>query len=457
MESVFPKFLKPQKVYRSLLLTLPHKVASLKQTLDIFAKHNINLSKIESRPSKFNKLKYDFIVDVDETADRSTVEVAINEMLNNSVCEQAKFLGFETKIPWFPRKISEIDYFTRKTLEAGGDLEADHPGFLDKEYRERRKMIAEIAHNYKHGESIPRINYTKAENETWKIIYDKLSGLRHYACEQYNYLFPLFEQNCGLRDDSIPQLQDVSDFLTECTGWKLRPVSGLLTARDFLNALAFRVFHSTQYIRHHSKPYYTPEPDIVHELIGHVVMLADPDFADFSQQIGLASLGASDEEIDRLVRLYWYTLEFGLVREKNRETGKLELKAYGAGLLSSFGEMEYSCTGIDKETGKQCEYRAFVPEEAAERSYPITHYQPMYYVVESIESCKDLIKRYVNSQLQRPFTVKYNPYTNTVDVLDSQEKLITLTNNIQNNLDLLKTTLRKLGDGNELDFQSLQK
>ena len=172
--------------------------------------------------------------------------------------------------------------------------------------------------------------------------------------------------------DQIPQLSHVSQFLLEKTGWTLRPVAGLLSPRDFLNALAFRVFHSTQYIRHHSKPFYTPEPDVIHDVMGHCPLLVNPIFADLSQAIGIASLGASDQDITRLGTLYWYTIEFGICCENGQQ------KAYGAGLLSSPGELQYCLSDKPK-------YIPYDPSCASEKKYIITEYQKNYFVTDSFE------------------------------------------------------------------------
>ena len=158
----------------------------------------------------------------------------------------------------------------------------------------------------------------------------------------------------------------------------MRPVGGLLTQREFLNGLAFKVFHSTQYIRHHSDPNYTPEPDIVHELMGHAPMFANYEFSEFSHEIGLASLGASDEDLKKLATVYWFTIEFGMCYENGQK------KAYGAGILSSVGELAYCHTDEPKFYDLDCKVCA---EE--HQDFPISSMQPYYFVAKSFEDAKD--------------------------------------------------------------------
>ena len=173
-----------------------------------------------------------------------------------------------------------------------------------------------------------------------------MKPLHHeYACEEFLVEAEKLERAGVMTRDRLPQLQEINEYMMQETGFRFKPTAGLLTARDFLNALAFRVFNSTQYIRHHSKPCYTPEPDIVHELMGHTPMFANQEFAAFSQYIGLASLGASDEELIKLANCYWHTVEFGLIQD-SQDTDKR--KIYGAGILSSAGEILYSMGQTDE-------------------------------------------------------------------------------------------------------------
>jgi len=207
-------------------------------------------------------------------------------------------------------------------------------------------------------------------------------------------------------------------------------VAGLLSSRDFLAGLAFRVFHSTQYIRHSSVPNYTPEPDVCHELMGHVPLFADPEFAAFSQEIGLASLGAPDADILKLATCYWFTVEFGLCRQEG------EIKAFGAGLLSSFGELKY-CLSDEPEI------RPFEPEKTGVQDYPITEYQPVYFVAESFVDAKRKLMKYAE-KIPRPFTVRYNPYTCSVEIIDSKKQLDNIIQDIRLDMNILQTSLLKI-------------
>jgi phenylalanine-4-hydroxylase len=331
----------------SLMFSTGEGAGSLMEVLGVFKRHGVNLTRIESRPSKRGST-FDFTVDTDMPP--PTALLGELRLYTLSLLQPKR-------VPWFPTVLKDIDVFSTRTLDAGSELEADHPGFSDATYRERRRAIVAAAGGYRHGDSIPSVAYTPEEEATWGIVYNNLRRYtRDFACDAYNRVFPLLEQHCGYSPGRIPQLQHISDFLGSCTGFRLRPVGGLLSARDFLNGLAFRVFFSTQYIRHHSVPLYTPEPDVCHELLGHVPMFADPDFADFSHDIGLASLGASDEDIKRLAACYWFSVEFGLCMEAGQR------KAYGAGLLSSFGELEYACASY-RPAGGEHSIPSYVPWE----------------------------------------------------------------------------------------------
>ncbi|PSC71499.1 chloroplast phenylalanine hydroxylase [Micractinium conductrix] len=233
-----------------------------------------------------------------------------------------------------PLGIQEVD--NGAILGFSAELSEDHPGFHDAAYKQRRVNICNLARSHRIGEPIPHISYTAEEVAVWGSALTRLEHLfQQHACKEFQRSWPLFD----LRPDAVPQLEDLSQVLQGTTGFRIRPVAGLLHPRDFLNGLAFRTFHSTQYMRHSSKPDYTPEPDVIHEVIGHLPMLADPSFASLAHAIGVASLAADEEQLKHLVKLYWYTVEFGVVREGS------DVKAFGAGILSSYGELQHMAAG----------------------------------------------------------------------------------------------------------------
>eukprot|EP01012_Entosiphon_sulcatum_P013023 TRINITY_DN1829_c1_g1_i1.p1 TRINITY_DN1829_c1_g1~~TRINITY_DN1829_c1_g1_i1.p1 ORF type:complete len:450 (-),score=91.72 TRINITY_DN1829_c1_g1_i1:311-1630(-) len=397
----------------SIQFSIANELGGLLTPLGIFKDHNIDLTQLKSREGRTDDRSNAITMYCDFVGHTNEPHV------QQALCQLEQCTSFltvisSTETPFYPTSIEELDLIEQKVLGAGEELlddpESPHPGFHDAAYRERRRLIVNNAKAYRHGMVIPDIEYTPEEVQTWGNVYRRLMQLfPTHTCRQYQYNFPLLVENCGFSATNIPQLQAISNFLRQRTGFSIRPVAGLLGARDFLNALAFRVFFSTQYIRHHSKPFYTPEPDICHELMGHAPMFADEEFANFSQEIGLASLGASDEDIKKLATCYWFSVEFGLCRQEG------QVRAYGAGLLSSFGELEY-CLSEKKIYDYVRQIRPFDPFEACTREYPITKYQPVYYVSESFSDAAAKMREYAKS-LSRPFQVKYNPYTNSVSTL----------------------------------------
>uniref|UniRef100_A0A7N8YAK4 phenylalanine 4-monooxygenase n=1 Tax=Mastacembelus armatus TaxID=205130 RepID=A0A7N8YAK4_9TELE len=389
----------------SCIFSLKEEVGALARALRLFEEKGINLTHIESRPSQMNKSQYEFYISVEPTCSQALDEVinSLRTQISGHVHELSRNKQKDT-VPWFPNDIQDLDRFANQILSYGSELDADHPGFTDPVYRARRKEFADIAYNYRHGQIIPRVEYTEEEKATWGTVFKELKGLYPtHACREHNRVFPLLEKYCGYRQDNIPQLEDVSRFLQSCTGFRLRPVAGLLSSRDFLAGLAFRVFHSTQYIRHGSKPTYTPEPDICHELLGHVPLFADPSFAQFSQ-------------VMKPVIVYWFTVEFGLCKQGS------EIKAFGAGLLSSFGELQYCLTDKPK-------LQPFDPDKTSIQKYPITEYQPVYFVAESFEDAKEKVRKFA-ATIPKPFAVRYNPYTQSIEVLETTQQLRNLADSI---------------------------
>ncbi|KAJ2246340.1 hypothetical protein GGH98_004335 [Coemansia sp. RSA 454] len=156
-----------------------------------------------------------------------------------------------------------------------------------------------------------------------------------------------------------------------------------------------KLFHLTQYIRHHSDPYYTPEPDCCHELLGHVPLFADPNFAELTQE--------------KLATIFWFTAEFILCREDGI------IRACGAGLLSLFGELEHALSDVPIRL-------EFEPSKAVEQTYPLSDYQPLYFVADSFRDATAKLREF-NKTMKRLFQVRYYPHTRTVEVLDSKDKV----------------------------------
>ncbi|XP_003704650.1 tyrosine hydroxylase ple isoform X1 [Megachile rotundata] len=416
----------------ALVLRLREGISSLARILKTIENFKGTVTHVESRLSRKEGLQFEVLVKVDMT--RQSLLQLIRNLRQSAALDGVTLLADNSvsiKDPWFPRHASELDHCNHLMTKYEPDLDMNHPGFADKEYRARRKIIAEIAFAYKYGDPIPSIPYTETENETWRRVFNTVVDLvPKHACVEYQRVFRKLQAEKIFEAHRIPQLQEVSDFLKKNTGFTLRPAAGLLTARDFLSSLAFRVFQSTQYVRHINSPYHTPEPDCIHELLGHMPLLADPSFAQFSQEIGLASLGASDEEIEKLSTIYWFTVEFGLCKEGQ------EIKAYGAGLLSAYGELLHAVS--DK-----CEHRPFEPSITAVQKYQDQEYQPIYYVAESFEDAKDKFRRWV-ATMSRPFEVRYNPHTQRVEVLDSVDRLESLVSQLNTEMTHLTNALDKI-------------
>jgi len=248
-------------------------------------------------------------------------------------------------------------------------LDRDHPGFRDARYRTRRQEIARLALRHRPGEACEAVSYTREEQDVWRQVLQKLELLhQRYACAEFLEAWP----HLGFTPSEIPQFVPLNERLSKITSFQFMPVAGLVTPRVFLEALSRNVFLATQYMRHHSAPFYTPEPDVIHELLGHAALLAHPRLARLHRLFGEAALSADEPRLKALIRVYWYALEFGLLKSPSG------LSVLGAGLLSSVGELG----SLEKHPG----LRPFELHAVAETDFDPTDYQKVLFVAESSEA-----------------------------------------------------------------------
>lgn len=218
--------------------------------------------------------------------------------------------------------------------------------------------------------------YSEDENNIWHTLITRQHHIiQNRACKEY--IQGLARLNLPV--DRIPQCPDVSLVLKECTGWVLEPVAALIPFEKFFSLLANRQFPAATFIRSREELDYLQEPDIFHEIYGHCPLLTHQAYADFTHLYGKLGLGASKEDRVMLAKLYWFTIEFGLLQSPEG------LRIYGGGILSSANETVYS---LENPTVQRKRFDAL---EILRTPYRIDIMQPIYYVIDSFDVLYELI------------------------------------------------------------------
>ncbi len=214
------------------------------------------------------------------------------------------------------------------------------------------------------------VRYTDAEHAIWAELHARQqTAIGASACDEFLHGLDVLK----LPPDRIPQLAEVSSRLRRETGWEVAAVPALIPFSEFFALLAAKRFPAATFIRRREHLDYLQEPDIFHELYGHTPLLTNPWFAEFTETYGRIGLAASKEDRVFLARLYWFTVEFGLLRQPDGA-----LKIYGGGILSSPGETAYA-------TSAQPQLKAFDLIDVLRTPYRIDILQPLYYVLDSFE------------------------------------------------------------------------
>lgn len=219
--------------------------------------------------------------------------------------------------------------------------------------------------------------YDAEAHDVWRILYERRMTT---LLETGSDVFLTGIERIGLDPRRVPDLADVNGRLARRTGWAALGVRGFIPAGQFFRCLSQRRFPTTLIVRPRAQLDYLPEPDIFHDVFGHVPLHSDPVFADFLQRFGaLAAEARSDDEITRMARLFWFTVEFGLIRERGAT------KIYGSGLISSHGDAANAL-------GPNCDRRPFDLDAVLSQPFEIDHFQDVLFVVESFDQLFEAVR-----------------------------------------------------------------
>jgi phenylalanine-4-hydroxylase len=251
------------------------------------------------------------------------------------------------------------------------ELEPGHPGLGDEGYIERRRYLFHLCRKHRlENLGPPLIEYTPEETRIWREVSPKLDELhRNHACAMYLQA----KRDLAIKQNQIPQLRHLSERLRRETNMHLVPAEGALPYRTFYEYIGKRGFPVTQFIRHGSHPEFTPEPDMIHDCLGHVPPLMNQDYAELLTLVGKAvSATQKGDQVLHLKRFSWFSIEFGLMEEGG------ETKVFGAGILSSTGEIPYSL--FSKEVTR----RPFVTDVVINTDYDPSRMQNNLFIAPSL-------------------------------------------------------------------------
>lgn len=232
------------------------------------------------------------------------------------------------------------------------------------------------------GDEIVTPDYSEEDQNNWKFLFNRQMDLLPGRAGD---AFMNGVEELGITSEGIPSLAKMSERMEAVTNWRIARIPGLLHEKDFFNLISNRVFPSTDYLRGADELDYTPAPDCFHDMFGHMPMLSEPAFADYYQLFGQAAMNAEGHQRVQLERLHWFTVEFGLVRQENG------LRIFGAGILSSKGEVTHAVNGEAKVI-------PFSADRVVEQEYEVWNLQPRLFALESFDQLVSEFRNWTTNQ-----------------------------------------------------------